>query len=600
MVKRGARSILSVWLVILAACGPTRTTTPAPSASIRRGPEVNWRGRSANEVPTAFFEDHGLRAVTYEVESIVDAALAGAPPWRGVFSDGAALYFTEDFALQRVGLPGAGATTLHGEPPIVSGAHGPAGAGAKVKDPLKELHAVSPDGRWFVGINARGLSLLSADAKTVTELPVFASENALESPAFTDDGASLFYAELASEPAPRTRVHRYTLGSKEDEVVLERPGRAWIFDARPGALLVREETLLSIDLATKAATPIDGREAKFGPVDGELVVLVTSGAAGHVERRDRGGAVVAKSGELQAPVNLTVDRASKRAAVQTEGEGVSLVALDLTTLEPLPLEVPGAARIGLESIAPGSRAWVLRVSFADRPDELHVYDWTKRADTAWHRPVACSLEGECAPILPRAPPLSESWSASDGAKQTIHVRTPPACVASPCPVLVRFVDRPSPVLHALAVAANDAGFVHVDAGLRPDVPTDADELGAHLRRALGARGQRIGAWGFGAMGARVLDVMTRSPGAFDAGLSIDASKIPPGPGSARDPICLLATLHAEAPVGDNFEFRRELERKPIDVTLSVVRDDRRDDFLHRGGYAKQLLTFFVRVFGRRD
>lgn len=588
-VKPRARPVLSLAFLLASACGPTRTPAPTPSASAIRGPEVNWRGRSAFEVPTAFFEAHGLGAVTYEIESLVDAAFAGAPPWRGVYSDGAALYFTEDFALERVGLAGGGATTLHVAPQT--------GRDKKTVDPLKELHAVSPDGKWFVGINARGLGLLAADAHQVTELPVLTSENTLQSPVFAEDGASLYYAELASEPALRTLVHRYTLASKSDEVVFEFADRAWIFDARRGALIVRVgEQLSLVDLAAKSASPIDAREARFGAAAGELVALVERDGVGYVERRDAQGKSVARSGELSRPINLEVDGARKRVAVQAEGDlGSSLVALDLGTLAPLPMEVADAVSVGLESIAPGGDAWVLRVAYDDRPSELHVYDWTKRADTAWHRPVACSLEGECAPIPPSGHPVSETWVASDGTKQTIHVRASPACRTSPCPILVRLADRPSPVFHVLAAAATEAGFVHVDASVRADVATDAEELGAHLRRSLGAKGQKIGAWGFGVMGSRVLDVMTRVPGAFDAGLSIDASQIPAGPDRARDPICLLATLHAEAPVGDNFEFRRELERHPIDVTLGVVRDDGYDDFLHRGGYAKQLLSFFARV-----
>lgn len=590
-MPRAIRIVAALALLPLSGglgCGSTAKPAPVPSgsASAARGPEVNWRGRDADHVPTAFFEEFAPKVVSYEVETLVNGVLAGTTPSESVFYDGSAVLYTHDWTLSRVASPLAEPVLLHG----------------KKADPLRAARAISPDGRWIVGVNRRGVALLSATADGVTEEPVFASDQPIESPVFTDDGASLFFSEVVTAPsadgapgAVTTLVHRFDLAKKVSDVVTTLPGRAWLYDASSEALLVKANSLSRVDLATKEVTPIDGAEARFGAVKGELVVLVVKEKESYVERRGANGVVLATSPRFSLALNLDASRRSKRVAVQeVRADGSStLAALDLTTLGRLDVGPREAVSSALLSMSPDGDAWVLSTSFVDRPPEVALWDWKTRSATRWIEPVRCTLEGTCARVPPSAAPVTSTYDARDGTKQTLHVRTPATCDPGPCVVVVRLADRPSAAWSTYAEIFNQAGYVTVDASVRSAVPTDVQDLAKHVRASV-ARGRPIGAYGWGVYGSFVLGAMTASPGAFDAGASMSATVVPQV-GSAKDPVLLLAEVSGAAPIGDSFQLRRELDRKGVDASLAMIREEWYADFRERGGYAMQILSFFLRV-----
>jgi hypothetical protein len=125
---------------------------------------------------------------------------------------------------------------------------------------------------------------------------------------------------------------------------------------------------------------------------------------------------------------------------------------------------------------------------------------------------------------------------------------------------------------------------------------DLEDVADHLRRELG-NDRKIGVYARGPVASAVLEVMRRAPGTFDAAGVIDPIGMPERDATTRDALLVLEPLHGTAPAGDAFEFVRCLTDRRVDAHVAYVGDELVEVY-ERGGYAKQLVTWFTQTLLR--
>lgn len=596
-------TLLSIASISMACASGAPRPDGAASATAR-GPRVNWHGYSADDMPTEFFEKNAPLPVTYEVDVAVDAAFGFVWLDEGAFFDGEALYYDRAYALRRTvpetitdapdrGMP-VPDIVLHAKP-----------SADNPRDPRKRLVAMSPDGKLLAGVNSAALSILVPSTTDVTEIPVFRGAR-IVSPRFSPDSKRLYFGEAL---ARTTRLHAFAIDSRSDVVVAELAADAVLLDVRRvGAtdgdeLLVGGATVERLDVATKSVTSVDASDARFGS-DGEIVTLIREGATGHVERRSATGEVLARSAELRAPSDLMVARDPRRVAYQElrEDGTRNLALLTLDKLEPVaPPPVPDAVTSRVLSTSGDGRTWVLAAEGASSFTTLHVIDWTDGGSDRTVFPAGICAGDECVAPPSMNAARTEHFTAWDGVTRVLHYRFPSSCgsTTATCPVAIHAREAAAGNYDCEALAFDAAGFITVDAAVRigphADPARDLEDIAAFVRGGFG-RGQSIGVYARGAVGAAVLDVLHRTPSAFDAAVVLDADRFAERDDTSRSPLLVLEPIHGAAPAGDAFQFVRSLTDRAVDTRLVYVPDEALEVYA-RGGYTKQMLSWFTRVLG---
>jgi hypothetical protein len=607
-----AALFLSLLAIGVASCGSTRTGQPVPSASApARGPRVDWHGRTADQLPTEFFAKNAPLPVSYEVDVAVDRAFAFEWLDEGAFFDGSVVYYDRAYALRRATPARGGDEDPPGLDLVVHANAGP--SDAKVRDPRKRLRAMSRDGKMLAGVNKDGISILVPSADSVSEIPVLATQEPVVSPLFATDGSTLYYVERGprNEGGTRgpTQLHAFAIDARTDKVVTALAPDAVLLDVRAkdtsrGAeLLVGGSTIekLELDAERRAGTVtrIDAIDARFAEErdDGTIVAIVREGGKAWIALETANGSALGRSRELRDPLDLWVDRAQHRVAYQDLSEdGKSrLAVLTLPALEPVAIPpVRDAVTARVLSMTGDGGSWVLATEGAQAFTTLWVVDWKSGSWRAVHPAGICADDACVAPPWMNAA-SDDRYTASDGSTRPLYARTPQACEGAACPVVIHARERGGGLYDCWSLALDASGFVTIDAPIRLGAGRDLEDVADVVRKRIG-KGRKIGVYGRGAVAGAVLEVMRRAPRTFDAAALIDPTDMPGRDATTLDPLFILEPLHGSSPAGDAFELVRNLTDRRVEAKVAYVPDEVSELF-ERGGYAKQLVTWFTRILG---
>ncbi|MGE0401639.1 MAG: prolyl oligopeptidase family serine peptidase, partial [Kofleriaceae bacterium] len=415
---------------------------------------------------------------------------------------------------------------------------------------------ISPDEKWLVvsrdvgGQENPGIYLMKPEGgplEVIQHTPKVRTSLAY----IADDAKSLYFTanDIAQDSYA---IYRYTLATKQRELVFDKPGLWSIADHTATRWLLvnqlgnAQNEVFTYDLATKQLTPVLGQneveeyQVRFG-AKGEI--LATSDKPSDFRRLYRvdAGELVPISPDVKHDVEgFSIDHAKKRIYYQLNEDGYDrLHVLDARTYRELPLpKLPDAENVNFGGASRNGRYIQLSVDGSTLAPTSVTYDWQTRRSTAWRLPSTPEIDTKTF-----AKATLESYPARDGTKIPMFVRRPARCT-EPCPVIVDFHGGPEGQSTAgfstYAQMFVDAGFVFVQPNVRgssgygktwlhaDDGPkrlkiiTDIEDASKYIRSAWAKNGKapKIGVMGGSYGGYSVLMAMTYFAGAYDAGVQI--------------------------------------------------------------------------------
>jgi dipeptidyl aminopeptidase/acylaminoacyl peptidase len=523
------------------AAAPAETR---PGTAASTGP---YRGHGAQSVPAEVLETYAPGPIPADLRSRIETYLDVRAPDAGVTSpDGKRLYFTWSITgtsqVWRLDGPDRFPVQMTGGEDSTS------------------IAAVTPDGRWLVlsrdrkGEEDPGLYLQSPDGGPLT--PIRHDQGVqVQLQWVSDDSRFLWFSANDVEPSSRA-LYRYDLVERRAERRFAEPGLWSVADARPGgrpmllarAVGSRRTEYWEWDPESGERRPLLGvgdeeeYRARFGPGDGELLVLTPRFGEFRRLHRFRGGTFEPLTPERAMDVaSFDIDHRRERVLVRwNDGGYFRLEAFAAATFAPV--ELPTFA--GADSVAYGAtsrdgRFTTIQTTTARAPAVSYVYGWERKELTRWHAPSVPEVD------LDRfAVPTLEHYPARDGTLIPMWVRRPETCAADPCPVVIMFHGGPEgqalPGFSPRAQLVVDEGFVLVEPNVRGsdgygkswfraddgrkrlDVITDIEDAARHVREAWAKDGRapKVGVYGGSYGGYSALVGMTMFASSYDAGVSV--------------------------------------------------------------------------------
>lgn len=419
---------------------------------------------------------------------------------------------------------------------------------------------ITPDGKDLIlsvdrnGEEAPGIYLQSVDGgelRIIQHLPKVRTSYQF----VTDNSEWIYFTANDVEPTSFA-IYRWSLKTKQKELVFEKKGIWSVLDQRPDGrlLLNRQITNMANEVyewrpSERQLKPLFGQGEEteymtvYGPQDGEYFYSSPKSEFRHLYHV-RNGQVKNLTPDLKGDVvSVSIDLKRKHLVYVTNVNSyMSFRVKNAKTLADVGIELPkGLVHTYAGSLSRDGRFMSVGLESGKSPRVTATYDFERRQLTRWTYPSAPMVD-----LNQFVESKLEYYPARDGIKIPMFVRRPAACAQKACPVVVHFHGGPEgqsmPGFSVFAQMFVEKGFVFVEPNVRGSegygrtwarsddgpkrlsVITDISDCAEYIRKnwkdAKTGEEPKIGVMGWSYGGYSTFYAMTRFAGSYDAGVAL--------------------------------------------------------------------------------